>query len=66
MMKVKITAGKKKPRIKYKMLSFEDTVGKTVEAVGTTQVEGAYGFENCILMFFTDNTKTGFVIRGDD
>jgi hypothetical protein len=63
--RTKIIVGKKS-RKHYNAVAFEETVGKTIEAVGVTTVPSAYGDEDCIMLFFSDGTKTGFVLPSDN
>jgi hypothetical protein len=65
MIPVKPLSGQSKPHAKYHDISLEEIVGKTVEAVELTGTEGAYGREPCVLLFFTDNTRHGFVLPTD-
>jgi hypothetical protein len=62
---MKIVAGKKPPG-KYRQVQLQEIVGKVIAAVGTQLVPGAYGEETSVVLFFTDNTKHGFVIADDD
>lgn len=64
--KVKVYAGKKIHKGEYLRVPVEDTVGKTVEAVGLTTVDGAFGDEPCTVLFFSDGTMHGFVHPADD
>lgn len=64
-MSMKIIAGKRQKGACYKHVALEDTVGKTIEAIGMTEVEGAYGNEPCVMLHFTDGTKHGFVLPSD-
>jgi len=63
--KIKVFAGKKTHKGKYKHIPIEDTVGKTVEAVGSTTVDGAFGDEPCTVLLFSDGTMHGFVHPAD-
>jgi DNA-directed RNA polymerase subunit RPC12/RpoP len=42
-----------------------DIVGKTIAKIEHTHVDGNYGKEPCIMLFFTDGTRHGFVIAQD-
>lgn len=64
-MAVKIFAGEKR-KGHYKHVGLEKIVGKTVEAVGLTTVEGADGHEPCTMLYFTDGTRHGFVHPAED
>jgi len=64
MSKVKIIAGTKSGR--YEAVALESLVGKTVEAIGNTTVEGANGPEPCINLYFSDKTYHGFVLPSDN
>lgn len=61
MAKVRIDFGKKITPRQYQDIPLGATVGKTIEAIGTTTVEGAEGNEPCTILFFTDKTRHGFV-----
>ncbi len=58
---MRILAGKTKG-MKYRHVDLEDTVGKTVQAIGLTKVDSDCGKESCIVLMFTDGTKHGFVV----
>lgn len=62
---MKVIAGKKRKGVRYQHVTLEDTVGKTIEAVSQTEVDGAFGHEPCIVLHFTDGTKHGFVLPTD-
>ena len=57
---MRIIVGQKRHK-RYKHGQIDDLVGKTVEAVGITTVDGPYGKEPCTMLFFTDGSKHGFV-----
>ena len=40
-------------------------MGKTVQGVAETTVEGENGSEPCVTLLFTDGTRHGFVLPGD-
>jgi len=60
-----IITGKKNHK-KYRKIELEKAVGKTVEAITESRIQGAYGTELVIAILFTDGTKIGFVIESDD
>jgi hypothetical protein len=65
-MKINITNGKITGKASsYKNVPLNEIIGKTVIAVGDTTVPGAYGPEPCIYLFFSNGTKTGFVLPVD-
>ena len=46
----------------YQTIDLKDCVGKTIEGIGQTKVQGEYGPEPCVVLLFTDGTKHGFVL----
>lgn len=66
MAKVKIVAGQKSRAGRYKQVGLNETVGKTVEAIGETTVPSNNGDEPCIVLFFTDGSRHGFVLPSDN
>lgn len=54
------------PKGKPKPTELPYLVGKTIQAVASTTVPGAYGDEPCILLYFTDGTRYGFVLPQDE
>lgn len=66
MARTKIIHGKKSRKGTYKAVALQETVGKKIEAIGETTVEGAYGDEPCIVLFFDDGTQHGFVLPSDN
>lgn len=65
MAKLRMLFGKKDAKLGYTHVELAEIVGKTVQGVGRTTVEGEYGDEPCVMLLFTDGTKTGFVLPGD-
>ena len=63
--KTKIVFGKRSHKDIYRYASLEQLVGKTIEAIGTTVVDGPNNYEPCTILFFTDKTKHGFVHPGN-
>lgn len=59
--RTKIIAGKKSHQGKYPHVALGEIVGKTIEAIGTTTVDSAYGDEPCTILYFKDGTQHGFV-----
>jgi hypothetical protein len=57
-MQVEITYGK--------LTEQSQLIGKTIEAVGWSSVEGAYGNEPMTVLFFTDKTFAGFIHPQED
>ena len=64
-METKIIAGKKSS-LPFKHVPLAEIVGKTIQAIGTTTVDGPNGQEPCTILFFTDRTKHGFVHPTND
>ena len=60
-----IISGTKKRR-SYRHIALEEIVGRTIEAIAETTVEGNYDPEPCVVLCFTDGTKHGFVLPSDD
>ena len=56
----------KKPAETAKHVELQTIVGKTIAAVEVSEVDGASGKEPCIYLWFTDETKHGFVIAQAD
>jgi hypothetical protein len=66
MAKLKLMYGTKTPRLDYRHVALENIVGKTVQGVAETTVQGENGNEPCLMLLFTDGTKHGFVLPGDN
>ena len=66
MAKQKLIHGTKTPRVNYRQVALGDIVGKTVQGVARTTVEGENGSEPCVMLLFTDGTRHGFVLPGDN
>jgi hypothetical protein len=66
MAKLNLMHGTKTPKLNYRQVALGDIVGKTVEGVARTTVQGANGDEPCVVLLFTDGTKHGFVLPGND
>jgi hypothetical protein len=64
--KIDIVHGVKSRQNQYRHVQLKDIVGKTVEAIGATRVEGPYGDEPCTMLFFDDGTRYGFVHPQDE
>ena len=58
---IQITAGKQ-TNSEYEHVMLDDLVGKTIEAIGWTSVEGPDGDEPCIVLFCDGGTRHGFVL----
>lgn len=56
----------KKTHKKYETIGIEQAVGKTVEAVKLGTVQGAYGDEDSVEIFFADGTNAWFVLASED
>ena len=65
MARLKLMHGTKVPRRNYRQVALGEIVGKTVQAVAETTVEGENGSEPCVMLLFTDGTRHGFVLPGD-
>jgi hypothetical protein len=50
----------------YENVGLDKIVGQTVWAVELTTVDGAFGPEPCLMLYFKNWTKHGFVIRGEE
>jgi hypothetical protein len=57
-------SGKKKG--KYEPTTLQNLVGKTIEAVEQSMIDGNYGKELCVTIYFTDKTQHGFVLPKDE
>ena len=66
MARLKMTHGTKAPGRNYRQVALDEIVGKTVQGVARTTVDGAHGDEPCAMLLFTDGTKHGFVLPDDD
>jgi hypothetical protein len=64
--KATISSGQVYVDRRYRHVSLDHLVGKTVQAVGHDEVEGPYGMEPCTVLFFTDATCHGFVHPPDE
>jgi hypothetical protein len=64
--KQNVIAGRLNRKLIYEPVALEDLVGKTVEAVALTTLGGAGGDEPCVLLFFDDGSKHGFVLPTDE
>lgn len=56
----------RRPSHEHVHVPLDTIVGKTVVAVGTTTVAGAWGDEPCVVLFFRDGTRHWFVLPADD
>lgn len=63
---MKILCGSRQKGVRYRHVSLEEILGKTIESIATDKVDAAYGPEPCIMVYFTDGTKHGFVLPADD
>lgn len=50
----------------YQHATLEKLVDKTIQAVETDEVEGAYGNEPMTTLYFTDGSKFSFVHPSDE
>ena len=46
----------------FKEVALDAIVGKTIQGIAWTTVEGESGSEPCVTLFFSDNTRHGFVL----
>jgi hypothetical protein len=58
---LKTLFGKRKMNMTYDHVDLSYVVGKTVECVCIGELRGAYGWEPCTVIYFTDNTRHAFV-----
>jgi hypothetical protein len=58
--------GTRTPRVNYRHVALEAIVGKTIQGVATTTVQGENGDEPCVMLLFTDGTKHGFVLPSEE
>ena len=65
MAKLKMTYGTTTPGLNYREVTIDQIVGKTVQGVARTTVQGENGSEPCVVLLFTDGTRHGFVLPGD-
>jgi hypothetical protein len=65
MARLKLMHGTRTPKHNYRHVALDDIVGKTVQGVARTTVQGANGDEPCVMLLFTDGTRHGFVLPGD-
>jgi hypothetical protein len=61
---VKITQGIP-TRIDYRPIHLNKMIGKTIEAVGSAEIEGSDGPEPCSIILFNDGTGAIFVHPAD-
>lgn len=66
MAKLKMIHGTRTPRLKYQQVALEEIVRKTIQGVTRTTVPGTSGDESCVVMLFTDGTRHGFVVPGNN
>jgi hypothetical protein len=66
MVRLKLMHGTRTPKLDYRHVALDDIVGKTVQGVARTTVQGANGDEPCVMLLFTDGTRHGFVLPGDN
>jgi hypothetical protein len=66
MAKQKLLYGTKTPRLHYWQVALEELVGKTIQGVARTTVPGENGSEPCVMLLFTDGTRHGFVLPGNN
>jgi hypothetical protein len=65
MAKLKMTYGTRTPGLNYREVTLDQIVGKTVQGVARTTVQGESGREPCLVLLFTDGTRHGFVLASD-
>ena len=66
MARLKLMYGTKAPGRNYRQVALDEIVGKTIKGIAGTTVQGENGNEPCVMLLFTDGTKHGFVLPGDD
>ena len=54
------------PFLDYEEVTLDAIVGKTIQGIARTTVEGESGKEPCVMLFFSDGTKHGFVLPADN
>ena len=64
MAKLTLIHGTRTPRLNYRHVALEAAVGKTIQGIAKTTVQGENGDEPCLMLLFTDGTKHGFVLTG--
>ena len=62
---MRIIAGKKSHK-RYRPIGLPKIIGKTIETITETVIEGEYGDQRCTNLLFTDGTTHGFVMPSDD
>ena len=50
------------PYAGYEEVALDAIVGKTIQGIAWTTVEGENGSEPCVTLFFSDSTRHGFVL----
>lgn len=50
----------------YRHVALDEIVGKTIQGIARTTVEGANGDEPCVMLFFSDGTRHEFVLPADN
>jgi hypothetical protein len=50
----------------FRHVALDEIVGKTIQGIARTTVEGANGDEPCVMLFFSDGTRHGFVLPADN
>ena len=53
------------PFADFEEVALDAIVGKTIQGMARTTVEGENGREPCVMLFFSDGTRHGFVLPGD-
>ena len=66
MARLKLMHGTKVAKHDYRQVALGDIVGKTIQGVARTSVQGENGDEPCVVLLFTDGTRHGFVLPGDN
>ena len=66
MARLKLMHGTKVPGRNYRHVALDEIVDKTIQGVAETTVEGSDGDEPCVMLLFTDGTRHGFVLPGDN
>ena len=54
------------PFLDYEEVALDAIVGKTIQGMARTTVEGEKGKEPCVMLFFSDRTRHGFVLPADN
>lgn len=53
------------PFADFEEVALDAIVGKTIRGMARTTVKGKNGIEPCVMLFFSDGTRHGFVLPAD-